>query len=77
MNRSWQLTIHAGDVQGACIFKMTLVNLASHVVRHPAARGVLVASYSAANQRASTPLQLCRNVLASSLAARQQGRESS
>ncbi|CAE7346738.1 HERC1, partial [Symbiodinium sp. CCMP2456] len=55
-------------------YMIDMVSLASHVVRHPTAREVLVAFSSAARQTTSTPLQLCRNVLASSLAALQQGR---
>ena len=51
-----------------------LVNLASHVVKHAPTHEVLQAFHSAASQTASTPLQLCRNVLAASLAALQQGR---
>ena len=55
-------------------YMIDTVNLASHVVQHPAVHKVLVVFSSAARQTASTPLQLCRSVLASSLAALQQGR---
>ena len=55
-------------------YMVDMVTLASHVVQHPTVHEVLVAFSSAAQQTASTPLQLCRSVLASSLAALQQGR---